>query len=132
VGQRQAMEEVLDKVFLDSTANDLKFVYYKERHVHLEVFYKAIQMQRRHEESYRIVAFKGIHPDEFFMFEKMLCKQFPEIESVLPTSKSTAHNHHGLPIRRYNVLCKKSIFSTLAKKLQCKWNSVRSNGRRDE
>jgi hypothetical protein len=68
VDQRSAMEELLDKVFLDSTANDLNFIYYKERHVHLEVFFRAIQMQRRHEESYRVVAVEGIHPDTFFVF----------------------------------------------------------------
>jgi hypothetical protein len=117
VGQRRAMGEVLDKVFLNSTANDLKFVYYKERHVHLEVFYKAIQMQRHHEESHRIVAVEGILPDHFFWSEATLRQHFPEIESVPPTSKSTAHNCHGLPIGRYNILCKKSNFSTLAKQL---------------
>jgi hypothetical protein len=100
VGQHRAMEEVLDKVFLDSTAKDLNVDYYKQRHVHLEVFYKAIQMQRCHEESYHVVAVEGIHPDEFFVFKKMLCKQFPEIESILPTSKSRAHNNHGQPIGR--------------------------------
>jgi hypothetical protein len=118
------MEEVLDKVFLDSTANDLKFVYYKERHVHLEVFYKAIQMQCRHEESYRVVAVEGILPDHIFRFEATLRQQFPEIESVLPTSKSTAHNHNGLPIGRYNILCKKSNVSTLAKKLHQEFTSL--------
>jgi hypothetical protein len=80
VDHRKALEELLDKVFLDSTANDLKFIYYKERHVHLEVFYKAIQMQRHHEESYRVVAVEGIHPDEFFVFEKTLCKHYFKIQ----------------------------------------------------
>jgi hypothetical protein len=117
VDQRSAMKQILDKVFLDSTANDLNFMYYKERHVHLDVFYKAIQMQHHHEESYHVVAVEGIHPDEFFMFEKTLCKHFPEIEKVLETSKSTALNHYGQPIGRYNILCKKSNFSKVAKKL---------------
>jgi hypothetical protein len=132
VDQRRAMEELLDKVFLDSTVNDLKFVYYKERHVHLDVFYKAIQMQRHQEESYRIVAVEGIHPDEFFVFEKTLCKHFPEIESVLPTSKSSAHNNHGQPIGRYNILCKKSNFSTLAKKLHQDFTSLYHQHLQDE
>jgi hypothetical protein len=52
VDQRSAMKQILDKVFLDSTANDLNFMYYKERHVHLKVFYRAVQMQRCHKESY--------------------------------------------------------------------------------
>jgi hypothetical protein len=132
VGQCRVMEEILDKVFLDSTAKDLNVVYYKQRHVHLEVFYKAIQMQRRHEESYRIVAVEGIHSDEFFVFKKTLCKQFPEIESVLPTSKSRAHNNHGQPIGRYNILCKKSNFSTLAKKLHQDFTSTYNQHLQDE
>jgi hypothetical protein len=102
---------------LDSTANDLIFIYYKERHVHLEVFCRAIQMQRCHEESYRVVAVEGIHPDAFLVFEKTLCKHTAEIESVFPTSKFTALNHYGQPIGRYNILCKKSNFSIVAKKL---------------
>jgi hypothetical protein len=32
--------------------------------------------------------------------------------------KSTAPNDHGLPIGRYNILCKKSKFSALAEKLE--------------
>jgi hypothetical protein len=106
------MEELLSKAFMDSKANDLHFVYYKQRHVHLPVFYKAIQKQHLHEESYRVVAVEGIHPDQIFKFEITLRQQFPEIESVLPTLKSTGHNNHGLPIGRYNILCKKSKFST--------------------
>jgi hypothetical protein len=42
VDQWSAMKQILDKVFLDSTANDMNFMYYKERHVHLQVFYRAI------------------------------------------------------------------------------------------
>jgi hypothetical protein len=132
VDKRQEMEELLDKVFLDSTAKDLKFLYYKERHVHLDVLYKAIQTQRHHEESYRVVAVEGILPDHFFRFESILCQYFPEIESVLPTSKSTAHNHHGLPIGRCNILCKKSKFSTLAKKLHQDFNRLYHQHLQDE
>jgi hypothetical protein len=118
VGQQRAMEELFTKVFKDSTANYLNFIYYKQHHAHLEVFYKAIQAQRLHEESYRVVAVDGIQdPDHIFEFEATLQQKFPEIERILPTSKSTAHNNHGLPIRRYNILCKKSEFSTLAKQL---------------
>jgi hypothetical protein len=74
-------------------------------------------MQRRHEESYRVVAVEGIHPDAFFVFENTLCQHIAEIESVLPTSKSKEHNNYGQPIGRYNILCKKSNFSIVTKKL---------------
>jgi hypothetical protein len=87
--QRQLLEmhveELLSKVFMDSKANDLNFIYYKQRHVHLPVFFKAIQKQRLHEQSYHIVAVEGIHPNEVFEFEVMLRQQFPEIENILPT-----------------------------------------------
>jgi hypothetical protein len=46
VGQRRAMEDVLSKVFIHSKSNELNFVYYKQSHVHLEAFYKAVQKQR--------------------------------------------------------------------------------------
>jgi hypothetical protein len=118
------MEELLSKVFMNSNANDLHFIYYKQRHVHLPVFFKAVQKQRLHEQSYRVIAVEGIHPNEVFEFEETLRQQFPEIENILPTLKSTAHNHHGLPIRRYNILCKKSNFSTLAKKLHQEFTSL--------
>jgi hypothetical protein len=73
VDQRGAMEKLLAKVFSDSTANDLNFMYYKQRHIHLKVFYRAVQMQRCHEESYRVVAIEGIHPEEWFVniFQKL-------------------------------------------------------------
>jgi hypothetical protein len=125
MGQRRAMQDVLSNVFMKSKTNELNFVYYKQRQVHLDVFYKAIQKQRLHEDSYRIEAVEGIDPEEIFKFEVTLRQQFPEIESMLPTSKSTAHNNHGLPpIGRYNILCKKSKFFTLAKKLQQEFTSL--------
>jgi hypothetical protein len=74
-------------------------------------------MQRCHEESYRVVAVEGIHPEEWFVFETKLREHIPEIESVLETPKSTALNHYSQPIGRYNILCKKSNFSKVAKKL---------------
>jgi hypothetical protein len=132
VDQRRTMEKLLDKVFLDSTAKDLQFVYYKQRHVHLDVFYMAIQTQCHHEESYRIIAVEGIHPDEFFVFEKTLCKHFPEIESVLPTSKSNSRNNHGQLIGRYNILWKKPNFFTVAKKLHQEFTGLCHQHLQDE
>jgi hypothetical protein len=119
VSQRRAMEELFTKAFKGSTANDLNFIYYKQRHHHHDVFYRAVQVQRLHEESYRVVAVEGIQDiQHIFHFESRLQQQFPEIESILLTLKSTAPNDHGLPIGRYNILCKKSKFLALAKKLE--------------
>jgi hypothetical protein len=74
-------------------------------------------MQQCHEESYRVVAVEGIHPEEWFVFETTLREHIPEIESVLETSNSTALKDHGQPIGRYNILCKKSDFSKVARQL---------------
>jgi hypothetical protein len=85
VSQRRAMEALFTKVFEDTTAKDLNFIYYKQRHRHHDVFYMAVQAQRLHEESYRVVAVEGIQdPDHIFQFESTLQQQFPEIESILP------------------------------------------------
>jgi hypothetical protein len=119
VSQRRAMEAIFTKVFKGTTANDLNFIYYKQRHHRHDVFYTAVQVQRLHEESYRVVAVEGIQDiQHIFHFESRLQQQFPEIESILPTLKSATPNDHGLPIRRYNILCKKSKFSVLAKQLE--------------
>jgi hypothetical protein len=132
VDKREAMEKILKQTFLGSTANDLQFIHYVQRHVQLGVFFRAIQMQRRHEESYRVVAVEGIHPSEHFVFESRLREHIPEIESVLSTSKSTAHNNHGQPIGRYNILCKKSNFSIVAKKLHQEFTGLYHQHLQDE
>jgi hypothetical protein len=119
-------------MFLDSTAKDMQFMYYKQRHVHLDVFYKAIQTQRRHEESHRVIAVEGIHPDQFFVFETKLRKHIPEIESVLETSKSNSCNNHGQQIGRYNILWKKSNFSTVATKLHQEFTGLYHQHMQDE
>jgi hypothetical protein len=73
VSQRQGMEELFTKVFKGSTANGLNFIYYKQRHHHLDMFYRAIQAQRLHEESYRVVAVEGIQEiNHIFHFESKL------------------------------------------------------------
>jgi hypothetical protein len=90
VSQRQAMEELCTKMFKDSTANGLNFIYYKQRHLHQDVFYRAVQAQCLHEESYRVVAVEGIQDiQHIFHFESRLQQQFPKIKSILPTLKST-------------------------------------------
>jgi hypothetical protein len=66
-----------------------------------------------------VIAVEGIQDiKHIFHFKSRLQQQFPEIKSILPTLKSTAPNDHGLPIGQYNILCKKSKFPALAKKLE--------------
>jgi hypothetical protein len=95
VDQRRAMEELLKKTFLGSTAKDLQFIHYVERHVHLDVFYRAVQMQRCHEESYRVVAVEGIHPEEWFVFERTLCKLKAYFQLQNPTFTTIMVNRLG-------------------------------------
>jgi hypothetical protein len=47
------------------------------------VFFKAVQKQHLHEQSYHVVAVEGLHPDEFFKLEATLHQQLPEIESFI-------------------------------------------------
>ena len=117
VQHRKPMEEVLNKAFQQSQQSSLQFVYYKQRHVHPDVFMKAVQQQRKFEQSHRVVAVEGIHPDQHFEFEVTLRQQYPTILAVLPTSKTNLSNLHGLPVGRYNILCKQTNFSTLAGQL---------------
>jgi hypothetical protein len=70
VSQRRMMEELFTKAFKGSTANDLNFIYYKQRHHHHDVFYRAVQAQCLHGESYRVVAVEGIQDiQHIFHFE---------------------------------------------------------------
>jgi hypothetical protein len=99
VSQLRAMEELFTKMFKGTKANDLDFIYYKQRHLHHDVFYRAVQVQCHHEESYRVVAVEGIQDiKHIFHFESRLQQKFPEIQSNLPTLKSTVPNNHGSPI----------------------------------
>jgi hypothetical protein len=45
VNHRKVMEEIISKVFHCPEATQLKFMYYKQRHVQPMVFFKAVQMQ---------------------------------------------------------------------------------------
>jgi hypothetical protein len=104
VNHRKVMEEIISKVFDRPEATQLQFMYYKQRHVQPVVFFKAVQMQRKHEQSHRVIAVEGLHPDHHFLFEVTLRKTFPQIIAVLPTSYFTAvqmrqkhkQSHQGL------------------------------------
>jgi hypothetical protein len=117
VHQRKFMDEIICNSFQYPDATNLKFVYYKQRHVHPAVFFKAVQMQRKHDQSHRVVAVEGIHPDQYFAFELTLRQHFPQIKAVLPTSKTHQSNFYGSPIGRYNLLCLTKDFASLAQQL---------------
>jgi hypothetical protein len=54
------MEEIISKVFNHPKATELKFMYYKQCHVQPMVFFKAVQMQQKHEQSHRVIAVQGL------------------------------------------------------------------------
>jgi hypothetical protein len=111
---QKVMENILSRVFDHPETNPLKFVYYKQHHVNPSAFVKAVQIQRKHEQSHRVIAFEGLHPNQHFDFEHTLPQQFPQIIAVLPTSKSRRSIITGSPIGRYNLLCLTKRFVSLA------------------
>jgi hypothetical protein len=73
VNQQKLMEEILSRVFHHPEATQLKFIYYKQCHIHPMVFLKAVKMQWKHEQSHRVIAVEeGLHPDQHFEFELTL------------------------------------------------------------
>ena len=111
------MEEIIGKVFDRPEATQLKFMYYKQRHIQPVVFFKAVQMQRKHEQSHRVIAVEGLHPDHHFLFEVTLRKTFPQIIAVLPTSRTHQTNVYGSPKGRYNLLTSTSDFASIARQV---------------
>jgi hypothetical protein len=111
------MEEIISKVFNHPEATQLKFIYYKQRHVQPVVFFKAVQMQQKHEQSHRVIAVEGLHPDHHFLFEVMLRKTFPQIIAALPTSRTHQTNVYGYPKGRNNLLTSTSDFASIARQV---------------
>jgi hypothetical protein len=98
------MEEVISRVFDHPKATRLKFLYYKQCHVQPMVFFKAVQMQRKHEQSHCMIAVEGLHPDQHFEFELTCLRQtFPQIIALLPTSWTPQTNFYGTDFD--NQLC---------------------------
>jgi hypothetical protein len=66
VNQRKVTEE----------ATQLKFMFYKQHNIQPMVFFKAVQMQRKHKQSqsHQVIAVKGLHPDQHFVFDLTFVK----------------------------------------------------------
>jgi hypothetical protein len=92
-------------------------MYYKQRHVQPMVFFKAVQMQGKHEQSHRVIAVEGLYPDHHFLFEVTLIKKFPQIIAVLPTLRTHQTNVYGSPKGQYNLLTSTSDFASLAQQV---------------
>jgi hypothetical protein len=64
-----------------------------------------------------VVVVKGLDPAYMFEFEVRMRETFPEIEEIFTTPTTSATNPAGRPIGRYNLLCTKENFASLARRL---------------
>jgi hypothetical protein len=71
-------------------------------------------MQWKHEQSHRVIAVEGLHPDQHFVFELTLRKAFPQIIAVLPTWRTHQTNVYGSPKGQYKLLTLTTDFASLA------------------
>jgi hypothetical protein len=109
------MEELLPKVFMKSKADDLHFFITSNVTSIFEC------STRQFKSSPSIKSLTGMQQLKAFIPTKLKVRSannFQRLRVFFSTLKSTAHNNHGLLIEKYNILCKTSNLSTLAKKLQ--------------
>ena len=117
--QRQhsaALQKIISTAYQQSTATDL-FIFHRQRYSSPDSFTKAIRKQNEIESSKRVVAVKGLHPGHMFHFSEVLRANYSEIDDILATNKTFDLNPGGKPTGRYNILCAKDNFVTLAKRL---------------
>ena len=116
----KSMLNLLEKAFSvhNTSLGEVDFMPYRCRHVSYRAFGGAITLQRELEDSYRVVAIAGIHPDHFFDFEVRLRQTFPEVIQVLETTSTSLANEAMQPYGKYNLLCSKAAFPTLVTKVE--------------
>lgn len=111
------MKDILAKAFPINDKATSGFIFYGDRRSHPTIFSKAVHRQAEITDQYRVVAIKGIDPEFMFDFEGPLCQEFPSILKVLRTPSTYRLGDDGLTTGRYNLLCKKDEFVTLARSL---------------
>ncbi|KAG7371967.1 hypothetical protein IV203_018109 [Nitzschia inconspicua] len=113
------LREILNKAFSSKNEN-LLFVLFEQRRSHPAIFAKAVHRQAEYEAKHRIVAIHGIRPDTMFEFDVVLRQSFPQILQVYRTPTTAYLNCGGEPLGRYNLLCKTTAFTDLARALHIK------------
>jgi hypothetical protein len=113
------MHHLLQRAFQKTKAESIvvTFMPYRCRHDLGHVFHGAVVSQQEIQDSYRVVTVKGIHPDHHFAYEASLRESFQQAIQVLETNATTHANYHDQPVGKYNILCKKQTFITLARQL---------------
>lgn len=118
--QRQhsaALQKVILAAANKNTNPELLFIFHRQRYQHPEAFAKAVLQQNAREDSKRIVVVKGLDPDHMFEFDLRLKETYPDIEDIFITPTTSGKNPAGRPIGRYNLLCDKEKFVSLARRL---------------
>ena len=102
-------------------------ILYSDRYKYPDRFLSAVNLQAKFTDSHRIVAIKGIPEYDMFSFDRILHQEFNQILQVLPTHTTNRGNPANQPIGRWNLLCAKKDFDSLAKELYHRMPSLFSD-----
>ena len=112
------MKHILNQNFPFNSDATEGFVFYSDRRTYPVKFAKTVHRQAELTEQYRVVAIAGLSPDHMFQFEVTIREHWPEVIKVLRTpSTNTESPTSGVPLGRYNLLCKAKHFVPLAQSL---------------
>ncbi|KAG7357425.1 hypothetical protein IV203_002113 [Nitzschia inconspicua] len=114
---------VMETITTYQPGTDLRYkcqAFVIQRRSHPAIFAKAVHRQAEYEAKHRIVAIHGIRPDTMFEFDVVLRQKFPQILQVYRTPTTAYLNCGGEPLGRYNLLCKTTAFTDLARALHIK------------
>ncbi|KAL3903163.1 MAG: hypothetical protein SGILL_010549, partial [Bacillariaceae sp.] len=110
----------LSKLLSTAFANDppdKKFVFYKLRHQNPSAFSKAVRLQAHITANRRVIAVKGINPEDEFTYSTAFLASFPKAIAIFKTPSTFSKTTRGAPIGRYNILCDLKDFVSLAQQL---------------
>jgi hypothetical protein len=109
--------KIISAAYRASSDPEDLFIFHRQRYQSPRSFENAIRKQNEIEATKRVVAVKGLHPAYMFRFSEVLTANYPAIEDIFSTPKTSELNPVGKPIGRYNLLCTKENFVDLATKL---------------
>jgi hypothetical protein len=103
--QAGKMIDLLVRTF-QGNSEELKIMFYKQRHTHPSTFAKAICAQGSFEANHRIVTVEGVSDEEWFEFELEMLRKFPQIQKTIKAYQSSD---------RWNLVCKAEDYLSLAR-----------------
>jgi hypothetical protein len=95
--------------------NAQSIMLYNDRYSNPDRFSTAVYLQAKHQDNHRIVAVKGISESDMFSFDRILHREFPDIQEIFPTNTTTVRNIANQPVGRWNIVCKRTVFEKLAR-----------------